>query len=472
MAGLGPDEARLLKLKWAFGFPGANLAAAQPAVAGGRVFVGSAGGQVYSLDAASGCTYWIYKAAAAVRTAISIGPLSAAGAHYAVYFGDLSANAYAVEAATGVLLWKTRVEEDANARITGAPVLYDGRLYVPVSSAEETSAGNPSYPCCRFRGSVAALDARTGRQVWKTYSIPDPPQLRQRKESGVELWGPAGAAIWSAPTLDLERKAIYVGSGNGYSDPPPATSDAVLAIDMETGNMLWSKQLTPNDQWNLSCFSLDRSSCPEQPGQDFDIGSSPILRSLAGGKSLLVVGQKSGIVYGLDPDRGGEIVWQTRVGRGGAVGGVQWGPAADGEAVYVAVSDLASALPEAAGGLHALRLATGEEMWHTPEPKPPCLGRLGCSAAQSAAVTAIPGVVFSGSYDGHLRAFSTADGSILWDFDTAREFPTVNGVKANGGSINGPGPTVAGGMVYVNSGYFLYFGMPGNVLLAFSAEGR
>ncbi|MBI3696890.1 MAG: PQQ-binding-like beta-propeller repeat protein, partial [Acidobacteria bacterium] len=383
------------------------------------------------------------------------------------------ANVYAVNASTGALLWKTKVDDHPMARVTGSPRLHQGCLYVPVSSVEEVSSGNPKYECCKFRGSVVALDVGGGKQIWKTYTIPDPPTPAKKKESGVQLYGPSGAAVWSAPTLDLKRKALYVGTGNSYSDPPARTSEAVLAIDMESGSMLWSKQLTPGSvAWNFACFSPDRSSCPEKPGQDFDFGSSPILKDLPGGKSVLVCGQKSGVVHALDPDRQGEIVWQVRIGHGSALGGIQWGPAADDQTAYVALSDVFGGKPEDAGGLFALRLASGEKVWHAPPPKPPCLGQPGCSAAQSAAVTAIPGAVFSGSLDGHLRAYSTADGSILWDFDTVQEFPTVNGVKAKGGSINGPGPTIAGGMVYVNSGYGRFREMPGNVLLAFSVDGK
>lgn len=467
-AGLSASDVGRLKLKWAFGFPGANMAFAHPTVAAGRLFVGSPTGDVYALNGATGCIYWSYKAASGVRTAISVGRL--ASGRYAAYFGDLAANAYALDAATGALLWKTHVEEHPAARVTGSPQLHAGRLYVPVSSVEEVSAGNLSYPCCRFRGSVVALDAENGKQLWKTYTIPDPPQPAAKSSSGVQLWGPSGAGVWSSPTLDVKRKVLYVATGNAYSDPPVRTSDAVLAIDMDSGSLLWSKQLTPGDGWNFSCAVPGKGSCPADPGKDFDLGASPILRSLPGGKTLLICGQKSGLVHAIDPERRGEIVWQVRVGKGSPLGGVQWGPAADDDNVYVAVSDKFSMPPELAGGLFALRLASGEKVWHTPAPKPPCLGQRGCSGAQSAAVTLIPGAVFSGSLDGHLRAYSAADGAIIWDFDTAQDFATVNGVKARGGSINGPGPAVVAGMLYVNSGYGVFSEMPGNVLLAFSAD--
>ncbi len=482
-AGLAPAQVPNLKLKWAFGFPGTTTAYAQPTVAGGRVFVGSgmftanAPGTVYSLDAATGCTHWAFQAASGVRTAISIGPIGARRSlRYAAFFGDLQANAYAVDAATGELIWKTKVEEHPAARITGSPVFHEGRLYVTVSSVEEGSGGSPKYQCCTFRGSILALDAETGKQIWKSYTVPEEPKPTTKNKAGTQLYGPSGAAVWSAPTLDQKRRAVYVATGNNYTEPDSGTSDAILAFDMDTGKMQWKKQMTPGDVWTFSCPTPGRNDC----APDFDIGTSPIVRALPGGKRVLLVGQKSGMVFGLDPDKQGELLWSTRVGKGGALGGVEWGSAADEQAVYAAVSDRTIPEPETAGALFALNLATGEKIWGTPAPKPECAGTPAaaatsgglrrCTNAQSAAVTAIPGVVFSGSVDGRLRAYSTANGSILWDFNTAQEYTTVNQVKAKGGALDAAGPAVAGGMVFVNSGYGLWGGAPGNVLLAFGAD--
>jgi polyvinyl alcohol dehydrogenase (cytochrome) len=253
-----------------------------------------------------------------------------------------------------------------------------------------------------------------------------------------------------------------VATGNAYSEPHTGYTDAILAFDMETGAMRWSQQMTPGDGWNFSCINPNKVNCPEKSGPDLDFGSSPILRG------LIVAGQKSGMVHALDPDAGGKLVWQVRIGKGSALGGIEWGMAADDRNVYVALSDQDSRNPASGGGLFALNLKTGEKVWTAPAPKPACLGKPGCTAAQMAPVTAIPGVVFSGSMDGHLRAYAAADGKLLWDFDTLRDFDTVNGVKAKGGSLNGSGPTIFGGMLFVNSGYGALGGMPGNVLLAFA----
>jgi polyvinyl alcohol dehydrogenase (cytochrome) len=220
-------------------------------------------------------------------------------------------------------------------------------------------------------------------------------------------------------------------------------------------------------------------------GRDFDFGQPPILVSLPNGRRALVLGQKSGVVSAVDPDREGEILWQTRLGKGGSLGGLEWGSAADRENMYAAVSDASlSAVadkstpqgykleldPTRGGGLFALRLASGEKVWSA---KPTSCGdRKQCSPAQSAAVTAIKGAAFSGSVDGHLRAYSTSTGEVIWDVDTAREYDTLNGQKAQGGSLDVAGPVISHGVLYVNSGYGQWGGMPGNVLLAFSVDGK
>ncbi len=484
MAGLRAEDVPKLKLSWAFGIPGTLRAYAQPTVAGGRVFIGTGTRKVYSMDTATGCVYWTFEADNGVRSAISLGR---AGSRWAAYFGDQGGQAYAVDASSGELIWKTRVENYPGALITGAAALYEGRLYVPVSSGEEVLGAAPDYECCRFRGSLSALDAVTGKVIWKSYTIPEEPGKVRKNSREVQQWGPSGAGVWSSPTIDAKRHAIYVTTGDSYSDPAARTSDAFVAFDLETGRILWSRQMTQGDAFNLACGGPGGGNCPEAKGPDFDFGSSPILVNLANGKRALIAGQKSGVVHAVDPDQQGEVLWQTRVGKGSAAGGVQWGSAADDHNVYVALSDVRNRRPAAGtaanktifggygefdpaagGGMFALNLATGERVWQTPPP--PCGDRKGCSPAQSAAVTLIPGVVFSGDLGGRLRAYSTKDGSILWEVETARDFDTVNGVKANGGAMDGPGPVVVGGMLFVNSGYGFSGGMPGNVLLAFSVD--
>jgi polyvinyl alcohol dehydrogenase (cytochrome) len=486
MAQLAPDDVPRLKLRWAFGFPGDTRAQAQPTVWSGRIFIGSAGGKVYALDAKTGCQRWMFDAGFGVRTAITIGE-DERGA--TAYFGDQRGDAYALDAESGKLLWKQHVEAHPGAVLTGAPTLADGVLYVPVSSLEEVMATDPRYSCCTFRGLIAALDARTGEVRWRGYVSP-PAQLVGTNSYGVQLFGPSGGAIWSSPTIDLARNRIYTTTGDSYSDPPSTTSDAFVAFDLATGQLLWSRQMTERDAFNMACNGPLFSNCPSANGPDFDFGSSPILVDLGEGKRALIAGQKSGMVHALDPDHDGAILWQRRVGRGTTLGGVQWGMAADEANVYVAVSDVGitrvspetagaqrSVLgaplkldPKQGGGLYALSQATGEIIWHTPHPG--CPDKPGCSPAQSAAVTMIPGVVFSGGLDGHLRAYASKNGEIIWDVDTMRDYSTVNGAAAHGGSLDGPGPVVVGGTLYVNSGYTNYGTAPGNVLLAFSVDGQ
>jgi polyvinyl alcohol dehydrogenase (cytochrome) len=389
----------------------------------------------------------------------------AGGSRLVVYFGDTAANAYALDAETGRTVWVRRVEDHPSARITGSPTVFEGRVYVPVASYEEAQGADPHYPCCTFRGSVAALDAESGEVEWKTYVIPDPPQRRGTSAVGTPLWGPAGAGIWSPPTVDVARRALYVATGNAYSAPASPASDAVVALDLATGAIRWTRQVTANDVYISNCRA-GNPNCPETLGPDHDFGSPPVL-ARAGNRDVIVVAQKSGMAFAMDPEKKGEVLWQYRAGQGGVLGGIEWGAAIDGERAYFAVSDITSAQP---GGLHAVNLATGTRAWFTPPPSPVCGTGRGCNGAQSAAVTAIPGAVFSGSNDGSLRAYSTSTGEILWEFDSNRDFTTVNAVPAKGASIIGPGAVVAGGMVYVNSGYGAFGGRPGNVLLAFGPE--
>jgi polyvinyl alcohol dehydrogenase (cytochrome) len=464
-AGLTPTTVAKLTLKWAFGLPGVTAVSGQPTVFGGRVLFGTESGTVFALDAATGCIRWRVEAGAGVRSAISVGPLRGNGlARYAAYFGDVRANVHAVDFDTGASIWAVKVEEHAAARITGAPTLAGGRLYVPVSSIEEVPGPRPDYPCCTFRGSVVALDAESGARVWKTYTIAETPAMVGKNAAGTPMWKPAGAAVWAAPTVDIARGRLYIATGNAYTEPAAPTSDAVIALSLESGAIEWVSQVTPADAYLVGC-TPGNANCPVQAGPDFDFGNSPILRRLANGRSVIVIGQKSGIAYGMDPDKRGAVLWRYRAGRGGELGGLEWGSAADERVMYVPVSDVM--LPNA-GGLHAVSLSTGERLWNAPPLPPRCTGGRGCAAAQSAAITVIPGVVFSGTVDGHLRAYDARDGRVLWAFDTLRDFETVNGVPASGGSIDGPGPTVAGGMVFTGSGYGRWLGRAGNVLLAFA----
>ncbi|HXX18540.1 MAG TPA: PQQ-binding-like beta-propeller repeat protein [Candidatus Acidoferrum sp.] len=462
-----PDVPRL-KLKWAFGIPNVRSVRSQPAIYEDSVFVAALDGTIYSLDLGSGCTEWATKGKSA-RSGLVIGR---AGSADAVFYGDASGGVYALSAETGKLLWHTQADPHPAATITGTPGYFDGRLYVPVSSGEEQLRRRPDYECCTFRGSVVAMDAVTGKILWQTYMAPETPSPHGKTPEGKTIIGPSGMAIWSSPTIDVAKHRIYVGTGDNYSEPDTPTSDAVVALDLKTGKLLWSVQFDKDDVYKIDCGDPPREGCAPPTNPEFDLGASPILVPLAHGKRVLLLGQKSGLVYAVDPDAKGKLLWHARAGVGGLLGGVQWGPATDGKIFYVAVSDLAfqgrGPDPTKGGGISAYQVADGKLLWHTPPPG--CGDRRPCSPAQSQAISAIPGVVFSGSIDGHLRAYAASDGKIIWDFDTAREFDPVNGVPVKGGSLDVGGPVIASGIIAVVSGYPGFGAMPGNALLVFSAQ--
>jgi polyvinyl alcohol dehydrogenase (cytochrome) len=464
-AKLAPADVPRLTLKWAFGYPHGETNNAQPTVAGGRVFAGSDNGYIYALDAKTGCVYWSFQQGSIIRNAPAVGAVNGQGAaRFAVFFGDGHANVYALDAQTGRQLWKTKVDDHVVARITAGVKYYDGRVYVPVSGSEEFNAGQVDYPCCTGRGSVVALDASTGTQIWKTYDVPQEPKPWKKNPNGVQLYGPAGGGIWDSPTIDPVRGALYIGTGDAVTPPGSPYTDGVMAMDLKTGTVLWSYQATPNDLFMGGCAGPTHSeACPSPMGPDMDIGNSPMLVTLPGGKRAVIAGTKRADVVALDPDDHGKLLYRINtagqpVNGGRGRGSIMWGGAADAQHVYYGTG---------AAGLAALTPASGAVTWTF---NAPGIGGRG-NAAFGAAPTVIPGVVFEGAADGRLFAVSAADGRQLWEFNTSQMFDTVNKVPAHGGSINTSGAVVADGMVFVGSGYAISSGAAGgNVLLAFGVE--
>jgi polyvinyl alcohol dehydrogenase (cytochrome) len=476
-AGLTAADLPRLELKWAFAFPNAQRARSQPAVAYGAVYIGSQDGTVYALDEETGCIRWTFRAPAEVRTAVIVERRALASRHDGsplVFFGDLLARVYAVDAFTGEQRWTYKADDHPNATITGSPSLHEGTLYVPVSSLEVTSAADPAYECCTFRGSVVALDARTGQSRWKAYTIPTPPKESGRTRVGTRVLAPSGAPVWNSPAIDARRGVLYVGTGENYSSPANDTSDALIAFRLTDGAMVWHAQKTANDAWNVACMLPDNPNCPPENGPDVDFGASTILLRDARQGDLLLAGQKSGNVYGVDPEQRGKIVWRNKVGRGGIQGGVHFGMATDGERLFVPISDMQDEhdgrkheAPSRAG-IYALDPRTGKELWATPA-NDVCAGRQFCDPGISATITAMPGAVLAGHMDGRLRAYDAATGKVVWEVDTTQEWKTVSGEVAHGGSFGGgAGPMIVHGKVFAASGYGLYFHMPGNVLLVFA----
>lgn len=480
VAGFGATAVKQLKLKWAFAFPNAIRARSQPVIAMGAVFVGSQDGTIYAFDLKTGCAKWTSKVSAEVRTAIVVEPW-APGTKPPhpprLFFGDFLGRVYAMDAQTGKLLWRAIPDEHPNATITGTPALFDGKVIVPISSFEVSTARIAGYECCTFRGSVAALDADSGKMVWKQYTVPAPSTSRGRTASGRQMFGPSGAPVWGSPLVDARRGLIYFGSGENYSSPADGNSDALFAVDARTGARRWVFQLTAGDAWNTDCM-VKGENCPAENGPDFDVAASPIMADIGGGRQAVIVGQKSGMVYAVDPDNG-KVIWKRQVGRGGLQGGIRFGMALRGNRLFVGVSDLPmqsdGSLSPAPGfpGLHALDVRTGQSLWHASASNRCKQSEQDmCGPGISSAISALPGVVFAGHIDGMFRAYDENTGATLWEFDTRVPRQAVNGPLAQGGTISGPGPAIADGYVVTNSGYGIALSMPGNALLVFSVNGK
>lgn len=462
-----------LKLKWAFALPDTTRSRSQPVVTPEVTFVGSQEGNIYALDNANGCPWWTFSADAEVRGAIYV-DADDQGIPETLLFGDFAGSAYAVNAQTGELNWKREVHEHPQATLTGSVVAHGDTLVVPVSSLEVLLAARVGYSCCTFRGALVAISISTGEELWRTYTT-DEPRPTIVSSAGIQQYGPSGAPIWSSPTIDAERNLVYAGTGENYSSPANDYSDAVLAMDIDTGEIVWSAQLTKDDAWNGAC-SRNTPNCPEENGPDYDIGAAPILTRDENGREVILVGQKSGMVYALDPANDGALIWEQRAGSGGTMGGIHYGMSASTEKLFVGVSDLPTNNPYNVGpahpGIHALSLSTGEVLWRNDLPNQCEASPFLCWPGISAAVSSTTDLVFAGGLDGILRAFDTDDGSILWETNTRQSFGTRNGIEATGGSIESDGPVIVNGQVFITSGYEKWGEAPGNVVLVYSLNGE
>ena len=469
-AGINASNVATLQLKWAFAFPGASQVRSKPAFINNWLITGSEFGDVYALHAQTGKIGWHFAADAGVRGAISVLEKNDS---IIAFFADYSTNTYALDVKTGKLLWKTRAAFHPQSSTTGSVAVAGNLVFVPISSFEVITTLDPNYNCCSSSGGITALDVRTGKVAWQYKVISEEVKQRGKKKNGGYFYGPSGAPVWSSPTVDVNKGLVYIGTGENYTDPPTASSDAVQAIDLHTGKLVWSFQGHPSDTWNLGCPG--NPNCPEKIGPDFDFGMAPLVVRQDNGENILLAGEKSGIVYAFSDN--GKLLWQKRIGRGSSLGGIHWGMATDGQNVYAANADNKNAetpgyAPESilpSPGLFALDIHTGEVKWKVPSP--PCDTSIkGCRQGNSAAPTVIPGIVFAGALDGHIRAYSTSDGKVTWDFNTVKEFETANGIKGKGGALDGAAPVIANRMLFVNSGYGAFGQLPGNVLLAFEAK--
>ena len=475
VGGLDSKNIKNLKLKWVFGFPYSQRARSQPLFALGSIFVGSQSGDVYSLDLETGCVKWKFTASAEIRTAIVM-DLWEVGVEpnfkpY-IYFGDILAHTYALDAQTGKLVWKIKSDDHPNATQTASPSRFEDKLFIPISSLEVTSASDENYECCTFRGGVLAVEARTGKTLWKSFTIPLPGKYMGRTSVGTRMYGPSGAPIWNSPTIDKKRRYMYVGTGENYSSPADDSSDAIIAYDIDSGDEVWRRQTLPGDAWNVACMFKDNPNCPVENGPDLDYSASSVLIETNKG-DILVSGQKSGNAFGINPDTG-EIIWETNISGGGTQGGIHFGMSAEDNIIYAPINDMANTRDgkiylDLKPGMHALDAETGKILWSKINPNT-CGTIEFCDPGISAASTAIPGAVIAGHSDGVIRVYNKDDGEIIWTFNALKEFKSISGVPANGGGFGGPGPAIRNGYMAVNSGYGIYYHMPGNALLLFSNE--
>ena len=479
VAKLSVADVKKLKLKWAFSFPNSVEAHSQPAVAGGALFVADQNGMLYSLDAVSGCQHWALQGTSAMRGAITIDDWEnnhdrSSDKAPTLFFGDNSGHAYAINAVTGTQLWKTNVEDpSASSSLVTAPVtLHRGRLYVPVTPRPRLKTTEPNNSCCTHRGAVWALDAGTGELIWKSYVIPTEPTEQYKNSVGVPQFGPSGAGVWSSPAIDERRGQLYIGTGENASTPA-VNGGAVIAMNLDDGSIAWSFQFYPEESYNTACFFNGPNCPPTFKGRIGIDVASPIFLQGNDGKDIVVAANKPGDVVGLDPDTG-KLLWRRVTTRGDYNWGALHGIAADGTTVFTTVHDKYLMDFEAGPywgeeelGIYAMNAFTGEPVWRA-------LVSDHCAVARcrgySAASTAIPGVLFVGARDGYVRALDSKTGKLLWETATARKFTTLSGDVAHGGGINPAAPVVADGMLYVNSGDLR--GIPGNVLLAFSVDGK
>jgi polyvinyl alcohol dehydrogenase (cytochrome) len=461
-----------LELVWAFGMEEASSARAQSTIVDGVMFMGSSSGNVYALDLATGCSHWTFLATTEVRGAVSVVHSDALDKTLVVA-ADNSNRVFVLDALTGEKLWHADVDPNPYARSTGSVVVQGDKVFVPTSSIEVAVAGTLTHACCSFRGNVAAYNLNTGEKLWHTY-IMEEAKPAGTNSAGNTIFAPSGAPIWDAPTLDAKRNRLYVGTGQNYTRPASATSDSVIAFNMDTGNMDWVLQTTSNDAFTMACSGgREHPNCPLSnpgPGPDLDIGAPILNVTLSTGKDILVAGTKGGVVFGLDPDDNGKVLWQTRVGRGGALGGVHWGMSFVGDIAFVPVSDRSAGgvqeLPQQPG-LHAIDMRTGERLWYAEVPKRCAADVRNCMEAYSAPASTTADLVVTGALNGHLFAHDQRSGALVWEFNTLQDYATINNVPAKGGAIDSTGPVFSGDYMIVNSGYATFGQLPGNSVLVF-----
>ncbi len=488
-AGINRNNVGRLELAWSLAFPKVTDMRSQPAIIGDTLYFGDKTGKLYALDRTTGCIRAHTKVFSGIRSAITVATLG--DGKKLLVFADSVATVFAVDPASLEIVWQTSARLFDTSVISGSISYHNNRLFVPVSSYEVAVSGSPSHICCKSHGGVIALDASNGEQLWQWHAT-DEATLQGRNADGQDQYGPSGAAVWTTPAIDAKRNRIYIGTGENLTHPVTETSDAIIALDLDSGAMAWHFQGTVGDVWNAACLN-GGANCPHNPGGDFDFGASVIIAERPDGTQMLLAGQKSGEVFALDPAANGAVLWRNRISLGTTNGGIHWGMALSGERLVVPVADPERDRPgyTPRPGLYALDVASGAVLWQQPvtrgceiaaQNKPliglesmrsgvkPDLAQLyQCSFyyGLSAAATATPELVFSAGLDGKVRAYDIATGEILWQAQTAQAFTALNGIEGHGGAIDVSGQVLADGWLYVQSGYSMFGQLPGNVLLAF-----
>ncbi len=472
-AAITPQSVAGLAVKWVFKVADTKAPHTQPLITSNTIVIGDGAGGVYALDRNSGCERWRFDAGSVVRTAFRYVKVED---QHLISFGTLEADVFAIDLLSGKQRWRIKADPHPQAMITGSGIDHNGIIYQPVSSWEVFWALNPFYSCCTFRSSILALDALTGDLLWRAYTIEEEAKVVKSRLLFGDHKGPSGAPVWSQPTIDIQRQRLYVGTGENYSGPATDTSDAILAFDLATGQRLWHQQFLQGDVWTAACAAPFHVNCPEEDGPDLDFGAPPILVNVAG-KDYILAGQKSGMVYALDPDNNGEMLWSYQAGNGGMAGGIHFGMAVNPATgtLFVPISDRDVGLigdqppGQPRPSMHAINIASGERVWSVAAPVN-CLDTnnkaiKNCHVGLSSAVTASDDIVFAPSLDGYIYAFHTSTGEVLWSYDTKRDYPAANGGTAYGGAIDLGGVYLDSGQLFVSSGYGQAGRLPGNAFI-------
>jgi polyvinyl alcohol dehydrogenase (cytochrome) len=483
-AGITKENLAQLQVKWVFALPDTKTPHTQPFITPDTVFIGDEPGIVYALDRETGCEKWRFDAESNARTALRFMTYNADGKqHNILTFGTAGGEVFGIDPSTGQQQWRITADEHSKTMVSGSAVDHNGVIFQPVSSWEAMWAVNPFYNCCIFRSSVIAINPANGELFWRSYMIKEEPRLVKKNLIWPDHYGPSGAPVWSQPAIDEKRNRLYVGTGENYSSPATETSDAIIALAMDSGEMLWHQQFVASDAWNVACESPLDSNCPEERGADLDFGAPPILVTVDG-RDIILAGQKNGAVYALDPDQNGKLIWQQKPGTGGKLGGIHFSMGVDENkgVLYVPISDRpVEMLGENPAGqpnpsLHAFDISSGKALWSTPAPDN-CIDNEGgqiddCHPGLSAAVTVTENLVFAPSLDGHIRVFDADTGAHIWEFDARGDFAAINGKTASGGAIDLGGVYLDNGQLFVSAGYGTLGQIAGNAFIVLEVPQR